>query len=67
MSWRRKGENQFPFTEVADLHRQSACLPEPLKDGETYRLWVRATDIVGHSKVGLMLWGLMSSDVTRLA
>ena len=67
MSWRRKGENQSSFTEVTNLHGQSVCLSEPLKDGETYRLWIRATDIVGHSKVGLMMWGLMSSDVTRLA
>ena len=53
MSWRRKGENQSSFTEVADLYGQSACFSELLKDGETYKLWIRATDIVGHSKVGL--------------
>ena len=59
MSWRRKGENQSSFTEVTDLHGQSVCLSEPLKDGETYRLWIRATDIVGHSKVGADMSGFV--------
>ena len=63
MSWRRTGEGQSPFQEVADLHSQAACLSEPLKDGETYHVWIRASDIMGRSKVEFCnVWRLDVTD-----
>ena len=62
MSWGRTGEALTPFREIKDLHLQTACFSEPLKDGETYQVWIRATDIVGHSKVGFAICNILSGD-----
>ena len=61
MSWGRTGDAQTPFQEVTDLYLQTACFSETLKDGETYHVRIRATDIVGHSKVGFAI-SVISQD-----
>ncbi|KAK7092487.1 uncharacterized protein [Littorina saxatilis] len=52
MSWRLNEGNRTSFTEVNDLQRQTMCLrSRPIKDGEMYQVWIRATDIVGNTKI----------------
>ncbi|KAK7496750.1 hypothetical protein BaRGS_00011959 [Batillaria attramentaria] len=38
------------FQEVADIRVEGTCLSEQLYHNETYRVWIRATDIMGNYK-----------------
>ncbi|KAK7496784.1 hypothetical protein BaRGS_00011993, partial [Batillaria attramentaria] len=42
------GSPEPTFEAVPDVHAESACLSEPMTHTETYRVWVRATDVMGN-------------------
>ncbi|KAK7493717.1 hypothetical protein BaRGS_00015046, partial [Batillaria attramentaria] len=46
--WSRDGSPRSTPQEVPDVYAEAFCLKEQLKDGETYDIWVRATDIMGN-------------------
>ncbi|XP_076453311.1 uncharacterized protein LOC143288575 [Babylonia areolata] len=50
VSWSRNGAPRSGFTEVNDLFAQTTCLPLSIHDGETYDVWVRASDVMNNSK-----------------
>ncbi|XP_070207962.1 uncharacterized protein [Littorina saxatilis] len=52
ISWRRDQLARSQYKAVPNFPAQSLCLDEPLKDGETYDIWIRATDIMGNTNVG---------------
>ena len=51
MSWSRDQAPRSAFTEVSDVFAQAICLHQPLHDGETYDVWIRATDVMSNTKV----------------
>ena len=51
MSWSLDQSPRTPFTEVSDLFAQTLCLQQPLHDGETYDVWIRASDIMDNTNV----------------
>ena len=53
MSWSRDHAPRSKFVEVTDLFAQTACLHQPLGDGETYDVWIRATDVMNNTKVNV--------------
>nr|KAG5706423.1 hypothetical protein BaRGS_032816 [Batillaria attramentaria] len=50
MAWSRDNSERTPWVVVHDLHAQTTCVQEPIKDGETYDVWIRATDIMDNNK-----------------
>ncbi|KAK7493739.1 hypothetical protein BaRGS_00015068, partial [Batillaria attramentaria] len=44
--WSRDGSPRSAAEEIPDVYAEAACVKERLKDGETYDIWVRATDIM---------------------
>ena len=51
ISWRRDHSPRSALAEVPDLFAQTTCLHQPLRDGETYDVWIRATDVMNNTKV----------------
>ncbi|KAK7483107.1 hypothetical protein BaRGS_00025675, partial [Batillaria attramentaria] len=49
ISWSRDGSPRSSREQVPDLFAEAACLREPLTDGETYDMWITATDIMGNN------------------
>ncbi|KAK7496776.1 hypothetical protein BaRGS_00011985 [Batillaria attramentaria] len=46
MAWQRDYEPKTSFSWVSDVYAQTTCVTETLLDGETYDIWIRATDIM---------------------
>ncbi|KAK7501886.1 hypothetical protein BaRGS_00006972, partial [Batillaria attramentaria] len=44
------GSPEPTFQEVPDVHAEGACLSKPLNHSEAYRVWIRATDLMGNYK-----------------
>ena len=51
MAWSRDFSPRSTFIEMSDVYAQTTCLHEPLRDGETYDVWIKATDIMNNTKV----------------
>ncbi|KAK7496778.1 hypothetical protein BaRGS_00011987, partial [Batillaria attramentaria] len=48
VAWSRDGSDRTTMADIPDVYSKSTCLKEPLKDGETYTVWIQATDIMGN-------------------
>ena len=66
MSWSLDQSPRTPFTEVSDLFAQTLCLQQPLHDGETYDVWIRATDIMDNTNVSSMNESFVKSKQTKI-
>ncbi|KAK7493734.1 hypothetical protein BaRGS_00015063 [Batillaria attramentaria] len=48
MSWSRDAGARSAPVEIPDVLNQTSCLQERVQDGETYNIWITATDIMGN-------------------
>ena len=51
ISWSLDHSPRTRFTEINDLFAQRRCLQQPLHDGDTYDVWIRATDVMNNTMV----------------
>ena len=51
ISWSLDHSPRTRFTEINDLFAQTRCLQQPLHDGDTYDVWIRATDVMNNTMV----------------
>ncbi|KAK7473965.1 hypothetical protein BaRGS_00034794, partial [Batillaria attramentaria] len=50
LSYGRESEARSAWTSIRDIDQQTVCLRKDLHDGDTYKIWIRASDIMGNSQ-----------------
>ncbi|KAK7496758.1 hypothetical protein BaRGS_00011967, partial [Batillaria attramentaria] len=50
IAWSRDNSPRTQLENIPDLHAERTCLREKRMDGETYDVWIRATDRMGNYK-----------------
>nr|KAG5689778.1 hypothetical protein BaRGS_011579 [Batillaria attramentaria] len=58
LSYGRESEARSAWTSIRDIDQQTVCLRKDLHDGDTYKIWIRASDIMGNSQEDLVQVGI---------
>lgn len=65
VTWSLNGGARSAPRNVTSVKSEGTCLYEPLLDGQTYDIWIRATDIMGNNRVSVLHPGHTSHGVLQ--